>query len=39
VLGKRRIEGAKRKGMDEEEKEGADKEAGEDMTRRKRRRV
>lgn len=39
VLGKRRIEGVKRKEIDEEEKERVDKEAGEDTTRRKRRRV
>jgi uncharacterized protein YukE len=38
VLGKRRIEGVKRKEI-EEEKERVDKEAGENTTRRKRRRV
>jgi hypothetical protein len=39
VLGQRRVEGVKRKDIDGEEKEGVDKEAGEDSNRKKRRRV
>jgi len=39
VLGRRQIGAAKRKGIDEEEKEGVDNETGEDRTRKKRRRV